>query len=311
MRKGILTSIIAIGLASPLLAQGLSSGLSTTNPPPIATAGSAAPTGGTLAMGSDGTNAQPLSTNSSGQLIVTTGSGATSAQIQGNVASGATDAGNPVKVGGIFNTTLPTFTNAQRGDVQLDTRGGIFIVIKGPNSTATAAVNSPGDASGNVGSVIAYAQGGVFNGTTWDRNRSTAAAVATTGLGVPAAGIMGRFDTSLPTYTNGQYGVAEINSNGLLQVAVTNAALPSGTDRSGTATTSATTPIAANAARIGLAIQNTGSNIIWYNETGGAAAANAAGSFQITPGSTINIRTNRAVSIIAVTSSTTFSATEW
>lgn len=39
----------------------------------------------------------------------------------GNVASGATDSGAPVKVGGIFNTAFPTLTNGQRGDIQLDT----------------------------------------------------------------------------------------------------------------------------------------------------------------------------------------------
>ncbi len=307
MRKGVLTSILAIGLAAPLVAQGLSSGLSTTNPPPIATTGAPVPTGGTLSMGSDGTNAQPLATNSSGQLIITTGSGATSAQIQGNVASGATDVGNPVKIGGVFNTTLPTLTNGQRGDAQMDNRGAIYTTIRAVSSTTPSS-----DAiASSSNSLFTVNFNTVYNGTTWDRIRSTTAAVATTGLGIPAAGIMGRFNTTLPTYTDGQYGVAQINSNGLLQVVVTNAALPSGTDRSGTATTSATTPIAANAARIGLAIQNTGSNIIWYNEIGGTAAANAAGSFQITPGSTINIRTNRAVSIIAVTSSTTFSATEW
>lgn len=42
---------------------------------------------------------------------------------QGNVASGATDSGNPVKVGGKYNTTPPTLTNGQRGDAQLDVNG--------------------------------------------------------------------------------------------------------------------------------------------------------------------------------------------
>lgn len=40
--------------------------------------------------------------------------------VGGNVAAGATDSGNPVKVGGKFNTALPTLTNGQRGDLQLD-----------------------------------------------------------------------------------------------------------------------------------------------------------------------------------------------
>jgi hypothetical protein len=42
------------------------------------------------------------------------------AWVQGNVASGATDTGSPVKAGGRFNTTPPTLTNGQRGDLQVD-----------------------------------------------------------------------------------------------------------------------------------------------------------------------------------------------
>jgi hypothetical protein len=38
----------------------------------------------------------------------------------GKVAAGVTDSGNPVKVGGKYNSTLPTLTNGQRGDLQLD-----------------------------------------------------------------------------------------------------------------------------------------------------------------------------------------------
>ncbi len=45
--------------------------------------------------------------------------------------------------------------------------------------------------------------------------------------------------------------------------------LPTGVNRSGSATTSSTTPIAANAARVGLFIQNIGANNIGYTEFGG------------------------------------------
>lgn len=43
--------------------------------------------------------------------------------IQGNVAAGAADSGNPVKTGGKHNTTLPTLSNGHRGDTQLTARG--------------------------------------------------------------------------------------------------------------------------------------------------------------------------------------------
>lgn len=45
--------------------------------------------------------------------------------VVGNVASGATDSGNPVKIGGVYNSTQPTLTNGQRGDVQLDVRANL------------------------------------------------------------------------------------------------------------------------------------------------------------------------------------------
>lgn len=46
---------------------------------------------------------------------------------QGNVAAGATDSGNPVKVGGKYNATAPTYTDGQRGDVQLDNKGNVKV----------------------------------------------------------------------------------------------------------------------------------------------------------------------------------------
>lgn len=44
-------------------------------------------------------------------------------QVVGNVASETTDNGNPVKTGGVFNSTLPTVTTGQRIDSQYDQNG--------------------------------------------------------------------------------------------------------------------------------------------------------------------------------------------
>lgn len=52
---------------------------------------------------------------------------ANGAIVQGNVASGATDSGSPVKIGGVFNTTPPTVTNGQRVDLQTSNRGNQLI----------------------------------------------------------------------------------------------------------------------------------------------------------------------------------------
>lgn len=43
--------------------------------------------------------------------------------VVGNAASGSTDSGAPVKVGGVYNSTPITLTNGQRGDLQLDANG--------------------------------------------------------------------------------------------------------------------------------------------------------------------------------------------
>lgn len=95
------------------------------------------------------------------------------------------------------------------------------------------------------------------------------------------------------------------------QAANQGAALPGGTDRSGTATTSSTTLIPANASRRGLNIQNIGANNIGINEFGGTAIIGTAGTYTLTPGSSMNIRTNRAITGIAATASTAFTATEF
>jgi hypothetical protein len=49
--------------------------------------------------------------------------------VGGNAASGATDSGNPLKTGGKYNTTLPTLTDGQRGDTQLDVRANTIVTL--------------------------------------------------------------------------------------------------------------------------------------------------------------------------------------
>lgn len=74
------------------------------------------------------------------------------AQIVGNVANAATDSGNPVKIGGKYNSTKPTYTDGQRGDFQIDTKGNQLAVIR------DAAGNDRGanvDTNNNLGVVLA------------------------------------------------------------------------------------------------------------------------------------------------------------
>lgn len=96
------------------------------------------------------------------------------AQVVGDIASGATDSGNPVKVGGKYNNTLPTFTDGQRGDVQIDSRGRIMTIAGLTTTTATSA-DGLSNSSVRVLASEALSQANmfvfprVFNGGTWDR----------------------------------------------------------------------------------------------------------------------------------------------
>jgi len=69
-----------------------------------------------------------------------------SPQAVGNVAAAATDSGNPVKIGGVFNTTRPTYTNGQRGNIEISVRGGLLAdfedYVTTPNNINAADVGS-------------------------------------------------------------------------------------------------------------------------------------------------------------------------
>jgi hypothetical protein len=47
------------------------------------------------------------------------------AQVVGNVPAAGADSGNGVKISGVYNTTLPTYTNGQRADLQTTANGSL------------------------------------------------------------------------------------------------------------------------------------------------------------------------------------------
>jgi hypothetical protein len=127
----------------------------------------------------------------------------------------------------------------------------------------------------------------------------------------------GIFRSSPGTLTDGGQSQPRLDAKGALVVSSEDGSgnpqgtLPAGTDRSGTAATSSGQIVAANSARKGLEIQNIGANNIGINEFGGAAAIGTAGTYTLAPGASMKIRTNRAVTAIAATGATAFTATEW
>lgn len=62
--------------------------------------------------------------------------------VQGNVASGATDSGNPVKVGAVYNSGGVTPSNGQRIDLQADANGYLEVNVKAGSSGNGAASNT-------------------------------------------------------------------------------------------------------------------------------------------------------------------------
>ncbi len=113
-------------------------------------------------------------------------------QIQGNIASGSSDSGNPVKTGGVNRTTQPTLTDGQRGDMQLDTRGNLKTTIyaaNGANPFAALADNADAVASSaTVNKLGVIARNTLYNGTTYDRAVSAGGAVAA-GTGTAAVSL--------------------------------------------------------------------------------------------------------------------------
>jgi hypothetical protein len=97
-------------------------------------------------------------------------------------------------------------------------------------------------------------------------------------------------------------------------VSTSSAPLTAGTDRSGTTSGTAgtaTTLAAANTARRGLNIQNISAGNIGINENGASAAIGSPGTYTLAAGASLNVRTNRTVSVVGSAASQPYTATEF
>lgn len=134
------------------------------------------------------------------------------------------------------------------------------------------------------------------------------------GLTVPvAADEIGGFKFQRVKLTSGADGTAtDVSSAAPLPVSTVGAALPAGTDKSGSITTGGTAQVlaAANSARVRLTGQNISAGDLWINEIGGTAAVDTVGSYKVQSLAAFSISTNRAISIIGATTGQKFSATE-
>lgn len=92
--------------------------------------------------------------------------------VQGNVASGATDSGNPVKMGGYASSGAPTAVSAgQRANVWLGLNGQTIVGTYGATG-ADGIANTVGYFLTATSASAPLTVGNtVFNGATWDRQR--------------------------------------------------------------------------------------------------------------------------------------------
>lgn len=207
--------------------------------------------------------------------------GANAQNIQGNVAAGSPDTGsNPVGIGGIAitggTTASTSVTAGQRTRAKFTTFGQMLVNFYDRITTS------------NDGRVDGLGAGAVGSDGT---------------IGLAAYVRPEIYDGASNTWfrLRGDAGGMHVQPG----------ALPAGTDRSGTANTASAQLAAANASRRGLNIQNIGLNNIGVNEVGGTAAIGTAGTYTLTPGSSMTIRTNRLINAIAMTGATAYTATEF
>lgn len=181
MRRFLLTTSIlaALGLpASPVFAQATSK--------VVSACGAQAFTAGTPQYPTMDTTGNACATAAGG-------SGTAANQVQGNIASGASDAGtNPVKVGAVFNTSPPSVTTGQRVDLQANANGFLRIQLGGigggGDGRSPSAAFASDSATPNGNNYPVATLNYLYNGTTVDR-AYTIQGVTGTGLGVTAVAI--------------------------------------------------------------------------------------------------------------------------
>lgn len=94
----------------------------------------------------------------------------TPAQIQGDVAPGASDTGtNPVQVGGVTVTTPASIGTGKRASLNLGTFGSLRVTMFPDNSPTAISTSSPGrGSSGSLGRFAVKGAMEAYNGSTYD-----------------------------------------------------------------------------------------------------------------------------------------------
>lgn len=218
LKRLFLAAALAAGLASPALAQSV--------PQVIATCG----IGVSLPLGPGGR----LFQDQTGILCTTAGSGGgggggatgsvTAAGTNGSAAQAVQGITGGVPQNGFtgqYNSTLPTFTNAQVGYVALDSNGR---QILSPISSVLADIRVGGAAvaTGNpvpVNIVSGGSSGSAGSVTAAGTNGTQAQAVQGITGGIPQNSFPAQYNSTLPTFASGSPGYLSVDSNGRMILA--------------------------------------------------------------------------------------------
>lgn len=163
----------------------------------------------------------------------------------GNLSVVAEDnAAAPADLGGVFSfakceTTLPTYVNNDASVLHTDTRGRLHVQLSGPDGN-TNVIGEDADAAPTN-------PDGIFQ--------------------------LGKYQASLPTYTDGDAAVLHTDINGRLLIS-SSATASSSSLNNVAATTSSTTLLAANAARLGATIYNDSTDSL-YVKLGATASTSS------------------------------------
>lgn len=178
-----------------------------------------------------------IASDSTGQIIA-----------KGAAASGAAVSGNPVLIAGSDGTNARTLTADTTG--RLTVGGGAAMSPADGVTNAGNGMNFLGSA-GNNGTLQVWP--GLFNGTSWDRQRTAGIGNGVAATGIAAASPYGEYLTNANqvALTTGQYGAAQVDSAGNLRTAPQR---PTATDildgrQTFTSTTGATTIVTVSAGR--------------------------------------------------------------
>lgn len=248
-------------------------------------------------------NGQTTSANSAPVVIA---SDQTTLPVDGNIAAGASDSGNPVKVGGKYNSSAPALADGQRGDLQLDASGNLKVNITTGGSAGDTQYAEGATASTATGTLALGKNGTALKAVQTDASGNLRVDLSQTSVNAMAIKVDGSAVTQpvSGTVTTTPSGTQSVNTAQIAGSTVATAAAGvqkvGVTDSSGNSITSTSSALDVNIKSGGSASAATADEAAWasgtstfapaggvFNDSAAALASGQQGTFRAT--------TNRAL----------------